>query len=349
MKEFRYILQPRGKKEVCPYCNHRGTWRRYIDTLTGEILPATFGRCDRENSCAAFVQPYSDKDFLKEWESGRRESVPLAYVPALPPVRKEPCFFPSDIVKRTTDRHTSHLERWLSIVFDSLCVREAFERYGVGTANNGACIFWQRDEAGNFRGGKIMQYDHGRRDHETPITWAHTSAKRAGLLPSDWTLKQCFFGLHLLDTFKGDTVGIVESEKTAIICSMYDPCVLWLAAGGCGQLTAEKLRPLHERGLNVILYPDSDPAGLDRWAKNRENLNVQIYNGLWEASDIVHREKGFDLGDYFVLKHGRERLEVLRDLGKIHPEPRTAAFVLERELSFYGSKFEEQRHIFEEK
>jgi len=49
-KEYRYKLDRSSKKVICPSCKKK-TFVLYIDTLTGEILPENYGRCDRESKC----------------------------------------------------------------------------------------------------------------------------------------------------------------------------------------------------------------------------------------------------------------------------------------------------------
>ena len=50
-------------------------------------------------------------------------------------------------------------------------------------------------------------------------------------------------------------ICIVESEKTAILCSLLYPDKLWLATGGCSGLTKDKLTPL--KGKSILVFPDS--------------------------------------------------------------------------------------------
>lgn len=54
--EYHYILTKGTKKQFCPACNMK-TFVPYVDTVTGEILQGSFGRCDREVNCGYFEKP----------------------------------------------------------------------------------------------------------------------------------------------------------------------------------------------------------------------------------------------------------------------------------------------------
>ncbi|GAB2542828.1 DUF6371 domain-containing protein [Spirosoma aerophilum] len=57
---YRYKFPKKAIKVDCPQCGprHRKTLSRYIDTKTGEVLPETYGRCDRESNCGYSLSPY---------------------------------------------------------------------------------------------------------------------------------------------------------------------------------------------------------------------------------------------------------------------------------------------------
>ena len=114
----------------------------------------------------------------------------------------------------------------------------------------GSTVFWQIDTKGNIHTGKVMQYDPktGKRVKQpiNKISWVHTVLKL-----HDFNLLQCLFGEHLLiDNNK--PVAIVESEKTAIIASIYLPDMIWLACGGCGNLSIKLCGSL--KGRKVLLF-----------------------------------------------------------------------------------------------
>ena len=57
----------------------------------------------------------------------------------------------------------------------------------------------------------------------------------------------------------GETIAVVEAEKTAVIMSEVKPEYIWLATGGKTELNVAKLRPLE--GCRIILFPDTDADG----------------------------------------------------------------------------------------
>jgi hypothetical protein len=129
------------------------------------------------------------------------------------------------------------------------------------------------------------------------IDWVHSVLK----LPSD-QIKKCLFGEHLIDSDKTKPIGIVESEKTAIIASIAFPSLIWLATGGIGNLTKDKLKPLSDR--KVILFPDLNAYDTwkDKLKKNGGFSNVSISKYLEENATAEELKAKYDLAD-FILMH----------------------------------------------
>ena len=135
----------------------------------------------------------------------------------------------------------------------------AAERYRLGMSQDGGVIFWQIDEEGRTRDGKIMYYrEDCHRDKSHHPSWASARLKAYYGYDGDLPVERCLFGLHLLGVV-GGAVCVVEAEKTAVICSELFPQSIWMAAGGLSALSAEKLRPLRDH--KVVLFPDTDPDG----------------------------------------------------------------------------------------
>lgn len=140
-------------------------------------------------------------------------------------------------------------------------MQHAASRYKLGLSKDGAVVFWQIDEKNRVRTGKLMYYqpDCHRIKSKNP-TWVHTLMQST--LPSGFELHRCLFGLHLLTPSispQPSAICIVESEKTAVICSELKPDCLWLACGGLQMFSAEMLAPLVD--YKIILFPDTDTTG----------------------------------------------------------------------------------------
>jgi hypothetical protein len=113
-------------------------------------------------------------------------------------------------------------------------------------------------------------------------------------------LSQCFFGEHLLSQDKTKTVAIVESEKSAIIASMYLPGYIWLACGGSVGLSDDKCKCL--KGRSVVLFPDVGVFG--KWSEKAERLRdfftVTVSDLLEKDATDNERADGLDLADYLL-------------------------------------------------
>jgi len=131
------------------------------------------------------------------------------------------------------------------------------------------------------------------------ITWAHSALKL-----KDYNLQQCFFGEHLLKLHPKLPVSIVESEKTAIIASVYFPQFIWLATGGKHGFkwtTPQVFNVLKTR--HITLWPDI--KAYDDWKLKatelaKTGLQVTISNLLEQVATESEREAGLDIADYLI-------------------------------------------------
>jgi hypothetical protein len=198
---------------------------------------------------------------------------------------------------------------------NSISIEELCRTYKLGATKDKRVIFWQIDINGNVRTGKIMQYNPttGKRVHNASgaIDWIHNTLKRADKLPDDYNLKQCYFGEHLLNEQPDKIVAITEAEKTAIICSVLYPQLIWLGAGGVAGLTVEKSKVLKDR--SVILYPDLSKSELPKekqaftiWSNKADEIR-KTYGCKVVVSDILEKNatdeekrNGLDIADYLI-------------------------------------------------
>lgn len=203
--------------------------------------------------------------------------------PAPPPL--QPLRLPMGMVERTENTDDDLLVHWIKtgINWDYIQrkrIDEVLNDYHVGHGKNGHTIFWQLDERGEVRTGKMMKYKpDGHRDKQAPwnFDWIHSALFRDQRL-TQWNedkqeAQLTFFGMHLLNRYPNATVNIVESEKTAVLMAIAygnHTNQVWMACGGLENLTRDKLRPIIEQRRRIILYPDRD--GITKWQQKADSL-----------------------------------------------------------------------------
>ena len=199
----------------------------------------------------------------------------------------------------------NHLITYLKTLLPSSAIDRIIADYRLASTPDQAIIFLQIDKASQCRTGKIMQYDpttgHRIKDPNMPgrINWLHTTLKRKKQLPKDWQLAQCLFGEHLLLQHPDTTIALVESEKTAIICSALMPQYTWLATGGKSGLTSERLASL--KGKKIIVFPDVD--AFKDWQQKIftfPHLDIRISRLLEDNATPEDREAHIDLADWLL-------------------------------------------------
>ncbi|MCF0239113.1 MAG: hypothetical protein HUJ62_01465 [Streptococcus gallolyticus] len=311
MAEYQYKLAKKGK-HICPSCGKK-TFVLYVDA-NNQPLNESVGKCDRADNCGFHYPP---RDYFKD--NGQ--------VAAKPIIRKQPVpppvsYIPDDkFMESFAHYDRNKLYQFLLNLFSEFYdggsrVVEAINKYCVGTSRlfDGGAVFWQIDEVGNIRTGKIMGYDEstGKRIKKpyNQFNWAHCLLYPNG----DFNLSQCLFGAHLLrigDSFK---VLIVESEKTALLLDIVMQDVIVLASGGCTNLSKDKCKILF--GRDVVLIPDN--GQFEKWSGIANNILKPICNTC-RVSKIMERdgiETGADIGDLIVdaIRNGKPIAEVLRGI-----------------------------------
>ena len=227
----------------------------------------------------------------------------------------------------------NNLARWLTTRFPAEQVAEVLAHYRTGSTRDGRIIYWQIDEHGQVRAGKVMAYDldgHRMKDGKGNVCWVH-SMKIDGIRFDEMLVPQCLFGLHLINvdvnvndnchpkdihreaqstlSFSSSLalqaatlplVMLVESEKTALIMSLVCPDKVWLATGGKANFKESMLAPLI--GLEVAVYPDADAQ--HDWYTRAVEMNrtlgthLHIPTGYYNLMDHDEaRREGWDLAD----------------------------------------------------
>lgn len=325
MNEHKYILQPYkgiSTRHQCPECGHKGEFALYVDTETRQMLHSSVGRCNRDQKCGYH---YTPADYFKDNPDNKpKDDWKPAYVPPQPKSEPKTDYLPTKFIPTDNAILDNNLFKFFCLKFGEAKAREVFARYKVGTSkhwqNNGglSTAFPQIDTNGNLRQMKVIAYnpDNGHRLHKehpaeklTPKGYILDEqqdkvwfAGKSLLGNYDANLVQCFFGEHLLKN--GNDVSIVESEKTAMIASLYIPNTVWVATGGkngCRWTSFGVCKIL--KGKSVFLYPDL--RCLQEWTEKAEVLkshgvNVRISRYLEGHASEEDKAKGLDIGDYLI-------------------------------------------------
>lgn len=293
-----------SNKSVCPNCGKK-TFVRVIDTETNELLPDYVGKCDRQNKCGycySYAQYFKDhsvtgikRSFMRKQskpECMKRKTIDIIKPEVMYPTLNKTCF----------------LKKYLKKIFGDDLVENCFTRYFVGADKYQYTIFWQVDSERNIRTAKRMLYNENtghRRKEDNTISFIHAALKRDGTLPVEWSATQVLFGSHLLKDHPNQPVCIVESEKTAIICSLLIPNVVWLATGGKQNMKQLMFEPL--RGRNVVFYPDL--GAYNEWEDKAKLLALRcgfkhtLSQILEKEATVEERAEGLDIADYLLKNY----------------------------------------------
>jgi hypothetical protein len=114
------------------------------------------------------------------------------------------------------------------------------------------------------------------------------------------SIDKCLFGEHLLNQFPEKTVAIVESEKTAIIASLFFPNFIWMATGGISNLSYNKLKALI--GRSIVLFPDL--CAHEKWINIIQPLEklfkITVSDYLEKNATPQDKLDKYDLADYLL-------------------------------------------------
>lgn len=294
-----YRLRRGSKKELCPHCQAK-RFVPYVDGR-GEEAPhdgQPFGRCDRQNSCGYHRKP---------WEHGRDDWQSMAVIQPPRVIRTQARFMDAGLIA-AHDRPNA-LTNWIHDAFGAATLANLKERFDIGTLEMHGrtyAIFWLTDEAGNIHTGKAVPYElrggvpRRVRTGFGGAYWMHKTMTPPPKL-EEWTLRP--FGLRQLHQMPHAPVGIVESEKTALLCAAALPGMAWVAVGGLQNLTAydnECTVIAALKGRRVVLYPDAD--AVDDWTTKagtlkKNGFTVTVDTEWMEGLTDDQRADGHDLGD----------------------------------------------------
>lgn len=307
MADYRYTLEKyNGSKTrfICPNCRSTSkSFVKYVDTESGEYINENVGRCSREIKCGYHLKP---KEYFLKNGKGLSSNLGFGSLRSSKSLFKlAPTFIPNDIYLDSLVPSRNNFLAYLTTLLGKEDMLKIREKYRIGSSEKweGATIFWQIDSKKMVRTGKIMLYDRitGRRVKQpfNHISWAHTSLNQP-----NFELKQCLFGEHLL-VGNDEPIGIVESEKTAVICSHYMPNKIWLATGGKSNFKPELFENLRNR--NVTFYPDL--GAFKAWEEKIKNelpfiRHRYIDSTIEKCATEQERAEGLDIADYVIINNG---------------------------------------------
>jgi len=317
-----YSLQPYegpGSRFTCPACGGKRCFTRYVDE-NGDWLDEAVGRCNHESRCGYH---YTPRQFFEDHPSARPDwkenffRIPQQTIKKT--VKKQLWTIKADIVKSTVNPAIeSDFTAFLTGLIGRKNTAKIVKEYHIGVTKSKDVIFYQLDTEGRCRTGKIMKYDrktgHRVKDEKVggKITWVHAVLRQSAdpllRLPDGWELTQCLFGEHLLRQFPFKPVALVESEKTAVICSAFWPEYIWLATGGKSQLN-DRLQVL--RGRKVVAFPDVD--GYLEWKEKLSRvrgLDIVVSDVLEKEATFEDRANHVDIADLLIRQQREERVEV---------------------------------------
>lgn len=303
---YRYSLEPysgRKSRHTCPECHKQGKFTLYIDTTTGKAIAPKVGKCSRLKKCGYHYPP---RQYFERNPDVKQ--MPTKELKRVIPTPKATSFHSFDLAvhhSREEYRSSNNFYQFLCRLLGKKWADTLTALYLIGTASDGRTIFWQIDEQRKVRAGKVMPYNAatGKRK-KWGNNWIHSLEIKKGLREEgSFNLEQCLFGMHIVSALpKNYPIGIVESEKTAILLTALVPGLCWLATGGLNNLKLEKLLPL--AGRPVVLFPDA--GCYDDWeAKATElrcnDLKLPVSTHLRDTATDEQKADGIDLADYFIF------------------------------------------------
>ncbi|EJX05692.1 hypothetical protein EVA_06200 [gut metagenome] len=304
--EFKYQLQKytgRSSRHVCPQCGKR-SFTLYVDSA-GEAINEIVGRCDHESNCGYHLTP---KQYF-ETHPTEKDRFSFDVFSKKQPLPTKIDHIPFDLILRSQSLNNTLMD-YLKKYWSEKELQEVTIMYHLGCTKKREIIFPQISMVGLCHTGKVMQYDkdgHRIKKEFDCVDWLHSRLMRAqGKQSSDFHLKQVLFGEHLLSKRKDAMVAITESEKSAVICALTFPSIVWVSCGGKNGLSLERCNILKNR--NVMLYPDAD--AVDLWSAKAEDLksickSVRVSN--WWKSEPEGSKR--DVADLILAEKLKQQSE----------------------------------------
>lgn len=304
---YRTSLDSSKGKFTCPKCLKKKRFSRYWDNEDHKFIASNVGRCDRP-SCGYHLTP---KEHSQNNGANFTPQFTDNYKPS-PPAPKN--YLNASLISKYADNYSSNnFITFLGSIFEKPVVKRIILRYLLGSINKpweGCVIFWELDNEGILRYGKIMEY-HSHNGKRVKEPYSHVGSFHKVYLGKNrsYNYDRCLFGLHLINEDPSKPIAIVESEKTAAIMSEISQKYIWLACGSLNGINEHMFNPISNR--KIILFPDlslpnaKGKTALDNWTEKADKLiesgfKITVSNFLYEISELKEKEIGFDIADYYI-------------------------------------------------
>lgn len=314
----------------CPFHNER-TPSFSVSKAKG--IYKCFG-CGQSGDAIKFVMDLDRLTFLEavNWIAARynipvalseAQQRPVAPKPYKAPIMEEKPevidFIPAQYMLNSLRRYDENgFIVGLNRLFRQDAGSRVIKQYMIGTSikyqDKGylSTVFWQVDVNESIRQCNVIMYNpetlkRSRDENMRPKKYGQwISPEMKGK-----SLRCCFFGEHLLREHPQKDVCIVESEKTAIICSLFYPGYNWLATSGTTGVQWKEKHPCEAlKGRRVKLFPDAgEKNGIKAyrvWCDIANSIAGMIDCKI-SVSDLIEkkatdqeRADGWDLADYLI-------------------------------------------------
>lgn len=315
MSNYKYKFDRSSRKFLCPRCGKKRLVR-FVDSVTGELQPEQYGKCDREEKCGFLLYPKSDRI-----DSGNlTRSIAIRRESKLPENRKQ-VFIPWKALEDIWGGYDEcDFFKYLKTkgVPDKL-LEKVIEIYYLGTIQSGylrgALTIPFVNENDQVAFVQVKQFDEQNKTVKTSALHSLLKDKPGNQWIEEYEQNEkrvsCFFGAHLLKKYPRNPIALVEAPKTAIYGTCYygepkdDNDLLWLAVYNKSSLTEDKFKVLN--GRNIAVFPDLSANGgtFNEWKIKVEQFANKLPKTKVLVSDFLElyapnelRQSGGDLADF---------------------------------------------------
>ena len=276
----------------CPKCGKSRVFTRYVNSMTGELAPFEFGKCDRLNNCSYHVYTKNNIDVTS-----------MMHLSTIAKKKEKP----KEYISKTHYSALLYKEFENNKFVDYLCSKLGVKNadkvtidYLTGTGADGSTIFPYIDQNRNIVIYKTILYDvlTGKRNK------TNTKYGKFKYMPNKYPIP--LYGLHLILKYTDLPIAIVESEKTAKAMRVFHPYFLWLATGGSNMLNPDKIEPIKNR--KIVLYPDQNQ--FDYWGKIMDKIKTTYPEtdiSISRECEIFYQngdiKEGDDIADYYFINY----------------------------------------------